>query len=128
MLVVLLPIFVADIIIFSYNFVAPLRMLEELFFGCTLPPDSKEMKLGSTNQEAFPSVPHHTWKFDCKRISGGVDIPGVHGCYLLRQIVLSEAHKNDLKDWSLINSQAAFPVCTSGFDSMNCSYYQRHVN
>ena len=32
MLVVFLPIFVADIIIFSYNFVAPLRMLEELFF------------------------------------------------------------------------------------------------
>ena len=27
-----------------------------MFSGCTVPPDSKEAKLGSSNQEASPSV------------------------------------------------------------------------
>ena len=42
-----------------------------VFSGCTLPPDSKDTELGSSNQETFPSackdieivlVPSHAWK------------------------------------------------------------------
>ena len=32
-----------------------LRLLEYVFSGCTLPSDSKETKLGSSDQEASPS-------------------------------------------------------------------------
>ena len=66
-----------------------------MFSGCTVPPDSKETKLGSSNQEAFPSagknirivlVPCRAWKCVPTPISGGVDISEVPGCHLLRQI------------------------------------------
>ena len=54
-----------------------------MFSGCTVPPDSKETKLGSSDQEASPSagentrvvlVPCHAWKCVPTAISGGVDI------------------------------------------------------
>ena len=63
-----------------------------MFSGCTVLPDSKETKLGSSNQEASPSagentgivlVPGHAWKCVPTAISGGVDISEVHGYYLL---------------------------------------------
>ena len=63
-----------------------------MFSGCTVLPDSKETKLGSSNQEASPSagentgivlVPCHAWKCVPTAISGGVDISEVRGCYLL---------------------------------------------
>ena len=63
-----------------------------MFSGCTVLPDSKETKLGSSNQEASPSagentgivlVPCHAWKCVPTAISGGVDISEVCGCYLL---------------------------------------------
>ena len=66
-----------------------------MFSGCTVPPDSKETKLGSTDQEASPSagkntgvvlVPCHAWKCVPTAISGGVDVSEVHGCHLLRQV------------------------------------------
>ena len=64
-----------------------------MFSGCTVPPDSKENKLGSSDQEAPPSagentrvglVPCCTWKCVPTAISGVVDISEVPGCHLLR--------------------------------------------
>ena len=66
-----------------------------MFSGCTVPPDSNETKLGSSDQEASPSVGKNTgvllvlcctWKCFPTAISGGVDISGVPGCHLLRQM------------------------------------------
>ena len=60
-----------------------------MFYGCTVPPDSKETKHGSSDQEASPSagkntsivlVPRSTWKCVPTAISGGVDISEVRGC------------------------------------------------
>ena len=53
-----------------------------MFFGCAVPPDSKETKLGSSNLEASPSAGKST------RVvlvtSGGVDISEFPGCHLFR--------------------------------------------
>ena len=38
-------------------------------------------------------------------IYGSVDISEVPGSHLLRQIVVNEGHKNEFKDWCLLNSQ-----------------------
>ena len=65
-----------------------------MFSSCTVLPDSKENKLGSSNQEASPSagkntgihlVPCCTWKCVPTAISNGVDVseapayPSCHG-------------------------------------------------
>ena len=61
-------------------------------FGCTVPPDSKQTELGSSEQEASPSadknirivlVSCHAWKCVPTAISGGVDISKAPGCHLL---------------------------------------------
>ena len=66
-----------------------------MFSGCTVPPDSKETKLGSSDQEVSPSagkyswvvlVPCRTWNCVPTAVSGGVDISEVAGCHLLRQM------------------------------------------
>ena len=66
-----------------------------MFFGCTVPPDSKEIELGSSDQEASPStgkntgvvlVPYREWKCVSTAISGGVDISEVPECHFLRQM------------------------------------------
>ena len=66
-----------------------------MFSGCTVPPDSKETELGSSNQEASPSVGKNTsvvlvecWAWKCvpTAISSGVDISKVPGCHLLQQM------------------------------------------
>ena len=63
--------------------------------GCTVLPDSKETKLGSSDQEASPStgknawivlVPCHAWKSVPTAMSGGVDISEVPRCHLLCQM------------------------------------------
>ena len=63
-----------------------------MFSSCTVLPDSKETKLGSSNEEASPSagkntrvvlVPCHAWKCVPTAISDGVDIFEVPGCHLL---------------------------------------------
>ena len=62
-----------------------------MFSGCTVPPDSKETKLGSSFEEASPLpgkntrivlVPCRAWKCVPTAISGGVDKVPV--CHLLR--------------------------------------------
>ena len=63
-----------------------------MFSGSTVPPDSKETELGSSDQEASPSagknigvllVPCLTWKCVPTAISSGVDISDVPKCHLL---------------------------------------------
>ena len=63
-----------------------------MFSGCTVPRDSKETELGSSDQEASPSagknirivlVLCHTWKCFPTAISSGVDISKVSGCQSL---------------------------------------------
>ena len=63
-----------------------------MFSDCTVPCDSKETELGSSDQEASPSagknirivlVPCHTWKCFPTAISSGVDISKVSGCQSL---------------------------------------------
>ena len=66
-----------------------------MFSDCTVPPDSKETELGSSDQEASPSagkntrivlVPCCAWKCVPPAISGGVDISEVPACHLLRHM------------------------------------------
>ena len=62
-----------------------------MFSNCSVPPDSKETELGSTDQEASPSagknneivlVPCRARKCVPTAISGGVDVSEVPGCHL----------------------------------------------
>ena len=64
-----------------------------MFCGCTVPPGSKETKLGSNNQEASSSASRNTgvvlvpcsgMEVHPTAISNGVDISGVPGCHLLQ--------------------------------------------
>ena len=64
-----------------------------MFSGCTVPPDSKEAKLGSSDQEAPPSackntgvvlVPCRAWNCVPTAIFAGVDISEVPGYHLLQ--------------------------------------------
>ena len=63
-----------------------------MFSGCTVTSDSRETKLGSSDQKASPSVvkktrivlvPCRSWKCASTAISGGEDISEVSGCHLL---------------------------------------------
>ena len=63
-----------------------------MFYGCTLPPDSKKTKLGSSDQEASPSaeksikvvsMPSSCMKCAPTAISGCVNISEVARCHLL---------------------------------------------
>ena len=67
-----------------------LRIQEKMFSGCTVLLDSKETKLGSSNQEASPSavkntrivlVPCCPWRCVPTALSGGVDICEAPGCH-----------------------------------------------
>ena len=64
-----------------------------MFSGCPMPPDTKEKKLGSDDQEHPPSASKNTgFSFSAAHesvptaISGSVDIPDVPGCHLLQQM------------------------------------------
>ena len=66
-----------------------------MFSGCTIPSDSGETELGSSDQKASPSagknkgialVPCRVWKCVSTAISGGADISKVPRCHLLRQM------------------------------------------
>ena len=63
-----------------------------MFSGCTIPPNIKEIKLGSSNQEASSSAGKNTevvlvhcctWTCVPVAVSGVVDISVVLGCHLL---------------------------------------------
>ena len=65
-----------------------LRIKKQVFFDCTLRPDSKETELGNSDLEASPSegkntrvvlVPCYSWKCVPTVISGDVDISEVLG-------------------------------------------------
>ena len=66
-----------------------------MFSGCTVPPDSKETELGSSNQEASPSVgentgivlvPFHSWKCVPQLFPVVWIFSEIPGCHLLRQM------------------------------------------
>ena len=66
-----------------------------MFSGCTVPPDSKETELGSSDQQVSPSVgknigivlvPCRAWKCGPTAFSGDVGISKVPVCHLLQQI------------------------------------------
>ena len=66
-----------------------------MFSGFTVPPDSKETKLRSSNQETsllagknagIVLVPCCTWESVPEAISGGMDIYEGSGCHLLQQL------------------------------------------
>ena len=81
------------VVVISANaYPVTLRIQEYMFSSCTVPPDSKETKLGSSNLEASPSagnntgvvlVPCYAWKFATTAISSGADISEVPGCHLI---------------------------------------------
>ena len=63
-----------------------------MFSGCTVPPDGKETKLRSSNQEASLSAGKNigivlvsccSWKCILIAISDGVDISEIPECHLL---------------------------------------------
>ena len=89
-----------------------------VFSGCTVPPDSKETKLGNWGQEDSPSVGTSTrvvlvscctWKCVPTTISSSVNISKVPGCHFLSFVM--STHKNYFKDWCLMKS-----VYLSDFD------------
>ena len=62
-----------------------------MFSGCTVLPDTRETKLGSSNQKASPSAGKNILivlvlccAWNCVPIFGSVDISEVPGCHLLR--------------------------------------------
>ena len=64
-----------------------------MFPGCTVPLDSMETELGSSDQELSPSagkntgiflLPCRAWKCVPTAISGGVDISEIPGCHLFQ--------------------------------------------
>ena len=64
-----------------------------MFPGCTVPHDSKETELESSEQEACPSsgkyarlVPFRPWKCVPPVVSRGVDISEVRVCHLSQQM------------------------------------------
>ena len=102
-----------------------------MFSGCTVPSDSKETKLGSSDQEASPSagkytgvvlVPCCAWKCVPTAISVGVDISEVFGCHFLQKMFSVRVFSK------IAVSQPIFLIFLSLFISVKWSYYQKDVN
>ena len=89
-----------------------------MFSGCTVPSDSKETELGSSDQEASPSAGKNTGVVlvpclhDPTAISGGVNISEVPGCHFLRQM----------------NSQLGSQKLLQGLVSHKLTVYLRNFN
>ena len=111
----------------SQTWPVTLMIQEWVFSGCTVPPDSKETELGSSDQAASSSagrttrvilVPCHTWKCVPTAISGGVLRYLRSLCVICYdRWVFSVGCKNYFKDWCFMNSQPTFPFLTY-FNSM----------
>ena len=78
------------------------RIQKLVFSGCLVPPDSKETKLGSSNQKVSPTAGKHIgvvlvlccpWKCFHTAISSGVDISKALRNIRYDRWVLSESHK-----------------------------------
>ena len=90
--------------------------------------DSKQTKLGSSDQEASPSadkntgvvlVSCRTWKCVPTAISRGVNISEVSGCHLLQQISSQQDHK--------ITSRIGCSVVDLFFNSMNYGHIMKRM-
>ena len=99
----------ARISVIAYCFLAfldltcHLEVQAQVLSSCTVPPNSKEPKFRSSNQEASPStdkntrvvlVQWHTWEGAPTDISDGVDIPRSLSVICYNRWVLNEGHKN----------------------------------
>ena len=90
-----------------------------MFSGCSVLPDSKQTKLGSSDQEASADkstrtvlVPCPAWKCVPTAISSGVDISKVPGCYLLQQKSSQRGSQKITSRIGVINSQPIFLFLT----------------
>ena len=90
-----------------------------MFSGCTVPPDSKGTKLGSTDQKPSPSAGKNTRivlvscgarKCVPTAVSGGVDISEVPGCHLLRQMS-SQWKVRKITSMIGVSSTQSVPFC-----------------
>ena len=86
-----------------------------MFSGCTVPPDSKETKLESSDQEVSPSAGKYTKVVLVAHVSVSLQLfPMVKiflrflGLICFDKLVLKESHKNYFKNWCLVNSQPTF--------------------
>ena len=79
----------------SQTWPVTLMIQQYVFSGCTVPPNSKETKLGSSDQEASPSagkntrvdlLPWQAWKCVPTATFGGVGISDLPRYHLLRQM------------------------------------------
>ena len=93
----MVPVISVDVYPFvwlSQTWSVTLRIREYVFSGCTVPPNSKETKLGSSNQEASPSaantgvvlVPCSSMEVLPYSYFWCVDISELPGFHLLRQL------------------------------------------
>ena len=126
-----------DVILFllSQTWSVTLRIQEQVFSGCTVLPDSKETKLGSSNQETSPSADKNTgvalvlgcvWKCVPTAISVGVDILEVHGCHLLQK--MSSQWGSQKLVQGLVSHELSLPFCFWPiFNSMKWPYHQKDV-
>ena len=87
-----------------------------MFSGCLVPPDNKEIKFGSSDQDNPPSahkntgvvlVLSHPQKYVPAAISGGADISEVSWCHMLRQIS-SHWGSQKLLQWVVCHGLTAY--------------------
>ena len=97
-----------------------------MFLGFTVPPNSKETELRSSNREAFPSLckdtgivlrPCNTWKCVSTAISSGVDISEIHVCHEF-SVRVTELFQGVVSH----EFTAYFSVFNLYFNSMNYGY------
>ena len=105
----------------SQTWPGTLRMQEWVLSGCTVLPDSKETKLGSSNQEVSPSagknirvvlVPFCAWRCVPTATFSGMGISEVPVCHLLWQMSSQWASQKLFKDRCLMNSHPTFLFLT----------------
>ena len=116
----------------SQTWPVTLRIQEKVFFGCTAPVNSKEIELGRSHQEAFPSagknamvvlVPCHAWKCD---LTANSDISEVPGCHFLWQMSSPWGSQKLFQELVVSHELTTY---LSVFDIFELwPYYQKDVN
>ena len=107
-----------------------------VFSGCPVPPDTKETKLASDDQEHPPSASKNTgFSFSAAHESVSLQLfpvvwifPMSLGVICYSKWVLSEDRKNYFKDPRLINSQFNFLIFTSLLIKKKRLHFQKYVN
>ena len=117
-----------DVYTFWLSLTWPVTLLiqEYRFSDCTVPPDGKETKLPSVDQETFTGV---FWILCCawkcvlvQILSRPVSVISYNFCHSL-QGIFSMGHKSYFYDQCLLNSQLTFLIFPSFWLSIKWSYY-----